>query len=316
MAIELVTGHAGQGHVSSADAGRLNAGICGAGKYVLDTGLKFAYSIESANLIRIASGDAVNQGRHIIIPQNTYEDAALINGTQGKTRVDVIALRYSKVTRQVNSETVTVETASVEVIKGTEAAAGSTPEVPAVVSGDIFNGAMSDDMPLYHVLITNTSIVSVTPVFTVMPSISGLQSEDSDLRQRQANQQNTLAALSAAVVSINENIDSLTERVTEVEGNIPEHIDYTWQYTFIGIGANLTYSATKNIARTGYTPTGIKGYRILNDDTNGKNSGWCVLPKLWIEDNSMQFTIWNQHPNQMAVVKIQIKVEYVSNNVV
>jgi len=30
----------------------------------------------------------------------------------------------------------------------------------------------------------------------------------------------------------------------------------------------------------------------------------------------MQFTIWNQHPNQMAVVKIQIKVEYVSNNVV
>ena len=71
MAIELVTGHAGQGHVSSADAGRLNAGICGAGKYVLDTGLKFAYSIESANLIRIASGDAINQGRHITIPQNT-----------------------------------------------------------------------------------------------------------------------------------------------------------------------------------------------------------------------------------------------------
>ena len=316
MAIELVTGHAGEGHVSSADAGRLNAGVCGTGKYVLNTGLKFAYSIESANLIRIASGDAVNQGRHIIIPQNTYEDAALINGTQGKTRVDVIALRYSKVTRQVNSETVTVETASVEVIKGTEAAAGSTPEVPAVVSGDIFNGAMSDDMPLYHVLITNTSIVSVTPVFKVMPSISGLQSEDSDLRQRLADQQNTLAALSEDVVSIKENIDSLTESVTEVEGNIPEHIDYMWQYTAIGIGPNLVYNATKNIARTGYTPTGIKGYRILNDDTNGKNSGWCVLPKLWIEDNSMQFTIWNQHPSQSAVVKIQIKVEYVSNNAV
>ena len=115
------------------------------------------------------------------------------------------------------------------------------------------------------------------------------------------------------VVSIKGDMDSLSQRITDVEARMPEHIDYTWQYTSIGIGTNLVYNATKNIARTGYTPTGIKGYRILDDDRNGKNSGWCVLPKLWIEDNSMQFTIWNQHPNQMAVVKIQIKVEYVSD---
>ena len=183
MAIELVTGHAGQGHVSSADAGRLNAGICGAGKYVLDTGLKFAYSIESANLIRIASGDAVNQGRHITIPQNTYEDANILNGAQGKTRIDVITLRYSKVTRQVDSQTVTVEEASVNVIKGTEVAVGSTPEVPAVISGNIFDGDTTDDMPLYHVLITDTSITSVTPVFTVIHSINELEQNTNGLYQ-------------------------------------------------------------------------------------------------------------------------------------
>ena len=146
MAIELVTGHAGQEHVSSADAGRFNAGVCGTGKYVLDTGLKFAYSIESANLIRISSGDAVNQGRHITIPPNTYEDAALLNGAQGKTRIDVITLRYSKVTRQVDSETVTLEEASVEVVKGTEVPTGTTPEVPAVISGNIFGGATADGL--------------------------------------------------------------------------------------------------------------------------------------------------------------------------
>lgn len=179
MAIELVTGHAGQEHVSSADAGRFNAGVCGTGKYVLDTGLKFAYSIESANLIRISSGDAVNQGRHITIPPNTYEDAALLNGAQGKTRIDVITLRYSKVTRQVDSETVTLEEASVEVVKGTEVPTGTTPEVPAVISGNIFGGATADDMPLYHVLITDTSVTSVTPVFTVMPSMTTLE-ESSD----------------------------------------------------------------------------------------------------------------------------------------
>ena len=174
MAIELVTGHAGEGHVSSADAGRYNAGVCGVGKYVLNTGQKFAYSIESANLIRIGTGDAVNQGRHISIRQNTYEDANILNGTQGKTRIDVITLRYSKVTTQVEGEPVTVEVATVEVIKGTEVPVGTAPEVPAVISGNIFDGATVDDMPLYHVLITDTSVTSVTAVFTVLDPLNAL----------------------------------------------------------------------------------------------------------------------------------------------
>ena len=174
MAIELVTGHAGEGHVSSADAGRYNAGVCGVGKYVLNTGQKFAYSIESANLIRIGTGDAVNQGRHISIRQNTYEDANILNGTQGKTRIDVITLRYSKVTRQVEGEPVTVEVATVEVIKGTEVPVGTAPEVPAVISGNIFDGATVDDMPLYHVLITDTSVTSVTAVFTVLDPLDAM----------------------------------------------------------------------------------------------------------------------------------------------
>lgn len=165
--IELVTGHAGDGHVSSADIGRFNAGVCGTGKYVLTTGQRFAYTIDSNNLIKIASGDAVNQGRHIIIPQNTVEDAAIVNGVQGKTRIDVIALRYTKDT----SVTPATETASLVVIKGTDVSIGSTPPVPALTSGDIFDGASVDDMPLYHVLITDTVITSVTPVFTVLNSL-------------------------------------------------------------------------------------------------------------------------------------------------
>lgn len=166
--IELVTGHAGEGHVSSADHGRFNAGVCGLGKYVLTTGQRFAYTIDSNNLIKIASGDAVNQGRHIIIPQNTVEDAAIVNGVQGKTRIDVIALRYTKDI----SATPATETASLVVIKGTDVSIGSTPPVPAVTSGDIFDGASVDDMPLYHVLITDTVITSVTPVFKVLDSLS------------------------------------------------------------------------------------------------------------------------------------------------
>lgn len=171
MAIDLVTGHAGTDHVSSASAGRYNAGVCGLEKYVLETGQQFAATIESANVIRIASGDAVNQGRHITIPQNTYEDAEILTGTQGKTRIDVITLRYTKTTQEVEEEIISVESASIAVIKGTEVTSGSTPEAPAINDGDIFNGDVIDDMALYHVLITDMSITSVTPVFITLKSI-------------------------------------------------------------------------------------------------------------------------------------------------
>ena len=159
MSIELITGYAGSGHISSADAGRFNAGVCGVQRYVLKTGSKFASSIESGNTIRIADGDAVDQGRHINIPQNSYEEVSIQNGTQGKTRIDVIALRYSK-----NAGT-GVESASVVVIKGTDVATGSTPVAPSVTTGNIYNGALVDEMPLYHVLIEGTQISSVTAVF-------------------------------------------------------------------------------------------------------------------------------------------------------
>ena len=171
MAIDLVTGHAGTDHVSSASAGRYNAGVCGLEKYVLETGQQFAATIESANVIRIASGDAINQGRHITIPQNTYEDADILTGTQGKTRIDVIALRYTKTTQEVGGEVISVESASIAVIKGAEVASGSTPVAPAINDGDIFNGDVIDDMALYHVLITGLNISSVTPVFATLKNI-------------------------------------------------------------------------------------------------------------------------------------------------
>ena len=168
MAIELVTGYAGQGHVSSADVGRFNAGICGTGKYVLNTGLKFAYTQESSTLIRIGSGDAVDQGRHIIIPQNAFEEVTIQSGTNGRTRIDVIALRYEK-----DTET-GIESACVVVIQGTDVASSVTPTPPALTSGNIFNGAVLDEMALYHVRVTDMTIQSVTPVFAELPSLTGI----------------------------------------------------------------------------------------------------------------------------------------------
>lgn len=274
--MNIIFGYKADPHITAQQLRDIYVGIFGNDAHVLNVGSQLAAAVISATEVQIADGVMVAQGCTASIENGVTESLVISNGTQGMFRKDLIVAQYTK-----NSGT-GVENMGLAVKTGTPAA--SNPATPAYTTGSIAEGDTLVEFPLYVVNLDGISITSVERL--------------------------------ADVVSIKGDIDSLTERVTEVEGNIPEHIDYTWQYTSIGIGSNLVYSATKNIARTGYTPTGIKGYRILNDDTNGKNSGWCVLPKLWIEDNSMQFTIWNQHPNQMAVVKIQIKVEYVSNNAV
>ncbi len=168
MAMELITGYAGEGHVSSADMGRFNAGVCGTGKYVMRTGTMFEAEVVSNNLIEIGSGDAVDQGRHIIIKQNTVEQATIANGSQGKRRIDVIALKYEK------AAGTGIESASLIVIQGTQVTAPENPSVPSVTEGNIFNGATVDHMPLYHVRIEGTSIESVTPVFGMIPSLAAI----------------------------------------------------------------------------------------------------------------------------------------------
>ena len=168
MAEHLVTGYAGVGHVTSADAGLFNAGVCGSGRYVLESTGQFAYTLESNNLIRIGSGDLVDQGRHISIAPNTDVALSIDNGSQGRTRIDVVAMRYQK-----NTST-GVETAALVLLKGTEVASGNTPTPAAVTQGNIFNGAAIDDTPLYQIRIDNLQVTGVTKVFTLIPPLMNM----------------------------------------------------------------------------------------------------------------------------------------------
>lgn len=168
MAVHLVTGYAGHGHVTSADEGLFNAGVCGLDRYVLKTGAKFAYTIESNNLIRIGSGSLIDQGRHINIPTNTTIDVTVENGTQGKKRYDLIVMRYSK------DPSTAIETASIQIIKGTETS--GTPVQPTCITGDIYAGALQDDTPLYRVALDGLTITGVTKLFTEIDSLADISS--------------------------------------------------------------------------------------------------------------------------------------------
>jgi len=166
MTVHLITGYAGEAHIASEDAGSYNAGVCGLGKYVMLTGSKMAATILSSSTIRLADGDAVDQGRHIKIPAGEYEDVTIAAGNQGRTRIDVIAIKYS-----VNEST-NVEKAEIAVVQGTETDIGQTPTVPSCTDESILDGASVDFMPLYHVLLENAQIASVTKVFEVMATLS------------------------------------------------------------------------------------------------------------------------------------------------
>ncbi len=166
MAVRIITGYAGAGHVTSADAGRFNAGVCGNGSYVMETAEKLNYILESNNLIKIQSGDLVMQGRHISIPQNSTESLRIENGAQNKSRIDVVAMRYSKSTSNG------VESAKLIIKKGESVNFGISPTPAQCISGDIFGGAITDEFPLYQIRIDNLQVSSVTKVFKIIPSLS------------------------------------------------------------------------------------------------------------------------------------------------
>lgn len=95
MPMELITGHAGENHISSDDDAAKYAALFGNGNYVLDKGSKFAYTIESNNLITLADGEIIFQGRHARTKPTERENCVIENGTQSQNRYDLIGIRYS-----------------------------------------------------------------------------------------------------------------------------------------------------------------------------------------------------------------------------
>ena len=172
MGVTLITGHSGAGHITSADAGRLIAGVVGLDRYVLPTGKKFAYTIISNNEIDIADGDLVDQGRHITLPQNEVEVVQIEIGEQNKERIDTIAIKY---TMDASSG---IESASMVLKKGTPVTIGSGTAAPAALTtGNIYAGATEDETALYYVYISGITITKVVQSFVVRESLAVLKSD-------------------------------------------------------------------------------------------------------------------------------------------
>ena len=288
--MEIITGYRNEPHVASQEDRNASIAIFGGATCILkDIDSELAPTVVSANLIEISDGMLVAEGCTACIERGTSDSLIIENGAQGMQRIDLIVVRYTR-----NAGTA-VEDMKLAVIKGTPSA--TDPAVPAHTTGLIADGDPVVDFPLYRVNISGISITSVERLV----EITSVAELITDIQNRIGN------------VSMGTTATTLTGAIAEVRGKLPHHLEYTWQYTSIGIGHGLAYSDTKRIGVDGYTPIAIKGFRVLDNDTGGKHSGWCIIDKIWLYNNAMDFTIWNQHPSEQAVVKVQIKVAYVSD---
>lgn len=171
MSVELVTGYSGVGgdgqpnrHVSSADDGARQAGTVGTGMYVLGTGAKMSATMEDANTLVVADGDAMINGRHVRIPDTL--SFTIPTGVQGQKVANLAVLRYSKAADSVESVTPVVLTGEPD---------PDSPADPALSEGSVLDGDSPVDMPLYRVVTDGINAGDPEAMFDVMLSMAELR---------------------------------------------------------------------------------------------------------------------------------------------
>ena|GEM_PF-2531523 len=158
MTVELVTGHAGKAHISSADAGQLNTGVYGSCLYVL--GSAPAVTMTDANTLSIPPCELLLEGRYVrLTGTNTL---TIASGSQSGYRIDRIVLRYAL----AHDGT---EDASLVVVQGTTSTDTATlPTLPN--SGSVLDGSQTVDWEIARV-----SLSALTPTATwLLPQLPTL----------------------------------------------------------------------------------------------------------------------------------------------
>lgn len=178
MSVELVTGYYGVGeggepnrHVSSAEDGARQAGTVGLGCYALSTGSKLSATMEDANTLVVADGDAVMNGRHVRLTETT--SFTIPTGVQGQKVSNLAVLRYQKAADSVESVTPLVLTGGPSTGEPTD---------PEHNEGSILDGDSPVDFPLYRVVTDGINAGDPEPLFDVLLPMAELQSGLDELR--------------------------------------------------------------------------------------------------------------------------------------
>lgn len=171
MAFDGVFAFQGKDHITASQLGRIVEGVAGKGRYVLPTLNQMTAEMQTANKVRVGTGDLVMDGR--VVTNEAAVDLTVESGTSGYKRNDLVVCRYTK-----NAST-GVENFAAEVVKGTPTT--GTAADPEVTEGDISTGSASAVMPLWRIPldgITPGAPVRIAPVASTLKTLGDSVSQD------------------------------------------------------------------------------------------------------------------------------------------
>lgn len=151
--MKIVSGRGADAHVTSAQFRQFIEGTVGSLSCILQTGEHLEPELASNNLLRVKSGMMCHHGNISSVDNGTYDEITIQNGTQGMKRIDLVVNRYT-----VEEET-EIEKNEWVVIQGTPAE--SNPVVPAYAEGDLRNGDLVDDCPVFEVELDGINVTEV-----------------------------------------------------------------------------------------------------------------------------------------------------------
>lgn len=160
----LITGYWGEPHVTSENDRGINAATFGAGRFVLPVGQQFRAEYIGNNTVRIYDGKLMDNGAAAGIAVGDYVDVLIPNSSQGVNRNDLIVFQYEQ------DASTLIESGKFVVLQGEESA--ETASDPKLTQGDLLSGEASfDQMALYRISVSGTTISEPVPLFEVCKNI-------------------------------------------------------------------------------------------------------------------------------------------------
>ena len=164
--MKIVSGRTGSPHVTSQQFRQMLEGILGQDSYILTSGENLEPELSSNNLLKIRSGMMCHHGCISSVEIGTYDEVGLTNGSQGTQRIDLVVNRYTR-----NPET-EVENCEWKVIRGTPRT--NNPSVPTYASGNLQNGDIVDECPVYEVHYNGINVTEVKKLLSVQEPLAEL----------------------------------------------------------------------------------------------------------------------------------------------
>ena len=166
MALDIVYGYQGKDHVKASQLGRLLAGTFGGGRYVLDTQDGLAAEMQTANTVRIGTGDLVMDNRYMT--NEAYVDLTVDSGQSGYNRNDLVCAKYERAAGDDPDHS--VEDVEFVVLKGTPTTGEATD--PTYTAGDISAQDATAIYPLWRLPIEGLTVGEPVQLFEKLQTYS------------------------------------------------------------------------------------------------------------------------------------------------